>query len=91
MYIPIIVRLILDYSTANYNLLKKAKNRPPRSLLENICLITMIASYAVTLVHKVVSGTEIFLLQVHNKRVLYEEKKKKKTINEYISLAMSVL
>ncbi|CAO3621365.1 unnamed protein product [Mucor fragilis] len=47
----------------NYNLLKSARNRPPRSLMETVCLILMIASYAVTVVHKSVTGTKYFLLQ----------------------------
>lgn len=51
-------------SRINYNLLKTDKTRPQRSWIENICLVTMVASYVVTIIHKAHTGTEFFLLQV---------------------------
>ncbi|KAI7889304.1 TMEM164 family-domain-containing protein [Mucor mucedo] len=47
----------------NYNLLVENKARPLRSWFENICLVTMVASYVVTVIHKAHTGTEFFLLQ----------------------------
>lgn len=44
------------------------RNRPKKSLFEKLCLITMIASYGVTVIHKVVTNTEYFLLQASDEK-----------------------
>ncbi|KAG2230249.1 hypothetical protein INT48_009819 [Thamnidium elegans] len=50
----------------NYTLLTENRIRPSRSTFETICLVTTIASYAVTVIHKVYTRTEFFLLQCCN-------------------------
>ncbi|KAI8640938.1 transmembrane protein [Parasitella parasitica] len=50
-------------NTQNFSMLKTVKNRPSRPALETLCLILVIASYAVTVIHKSVTGTKYFLLQ----------------------------
>ncbi|KAI9470591.1 MAG: transmembrane protein [Benjaminiella poitrasii] len=47
----------------NYNMLANIKNRPRRSWFETFCLVAMIFSYAVTVIHKLASDTNYFLLQ----------------------------
>ncbi|KAI9254791.1 hypothetical protein EDC94DRAFT_237987 [Helicostylum pulchrum] len=47
----------------NYTLLTENKIRPSRSTFELMCLVTVIASFVVTVIHKVYSKTELFLLQ----------------------------
>ncbi|KAI8878436.1 hypothetical protein K501DRAFT_195862 [Backusella circina FSU 941] len=55
---------ILFKDKTNYKLLTQdMKNRPAKSWLELLCLITMTASYAVTVIHKYITSTEFFLLQ----------------------------
>ncbi|KAI9340974.1 transmembrane protein [Pilaira anomala] len=47
----------------NFTLLTGNRDRATRPLFETICLLMMIASYVVTVTHKVYSRTEFFLLQ----------------------------
>ncbi|KAI7885553.1 hypothetical protein K492DRAFT_203958 [Lichtheimia hyalospora FSU 10163] len=50
-------------SPGAYQLLTSTEQRPARSLLETLLFVMLIASFTVTVIHKAVTGTLLFLMQ----------------------------
>lgn len=51
-------------SPGAYELLTSTEQRPARSILEMLLFVMLIASFTVTVIHKAVTGTLLFLMQV---------------------------
>lgn len=51
-------------SPGAYELLTSTEQRPARSILETLLFVMLIASFTITVIHKAVTGTLLFLMQV---------------------------